>query len=278
MFHAMRSRLISTSLAALVAAILAAPAIGGAQEEEKSTVVDPVISNAPRYIPPVGQAFEELRGCGSRLDLLSLNQGIAVDDQTELNIRAEVNYRSAAQALEKATPADRSAAQARFNEAERYLADVQDAMRLPQGAPIRQIVEAKATERNRSDGVDGIYTPDEYRDLRISRVEASRRTVRGQAVLHVTGRIHNPRLRSIAIPPLWFAALDARGETLKTQQSVAQKPVRIAARGSVPFTFDLVAPAGAERAAVTFAPRNRLPRVQPYEQNCPDGGAVFRGF
>ena len=275
-----RKIVIATFAAGVIAAPAGAQTVPGAErpdvERPQPTIVMPLTVPGHRYIPPVGSAMQDLRGCVTRMDIASMNQRMTIDDETDIQVRAEVEYRLATAALDKATPMERKDAEARFKEAERKLADVQEAMRLGQGVPIRQIVEAKAAERNAPDGVDGIYTPNEFKDLRISTVVAQPRTVRGRPVLHVTGRIHNPRTRPVAIPPLWFAAIDASGETVKTQQSVAQKPVRIAARGSVPFTFDFVAPAETERTAVTFAPRNRLPLVQPYGMGCEDAGGGFR--
>jgi len=239
------------------------------------TRVDPLIIRAPQMVPQVGGDASDLRGCIGSDVLWDMRHGFAVTDEADLLVRAELAYDRAYRDVQNPPKGEEAASRARLLEAERSLADVQDVRRrLPQGAPYRQIVEAHAAERTHNAGVQGIYVPDEYRDLGISDIAAAQRQEAGATVLHITGVIHNTRQRAISVPPLWFAAVGRNGDTLKAQQMVPEHRARIPAGGTVPFTFDLKqVPGDPARAAVTFAPENRGPQVLPPQLGC--GGQSF---
>ena len=141
---------------------------------------------------------------------------------------------------------------------------------------IRAVVEAKTLERAHSgSGLGlvlpaGVYVPTEYRDLGLSDIAASQVEIKAWPVMHISGKIINPRPKAIAIPPLWFTAVDRYGAPLKSQQAVLDRWRRveglpkIPARGSLAFTYDLSPlPDKSARAVVTFAPRDRPSIVQP---------------
>ncbi len=236
------------------------------------TTVNPLIVNGRLAAPGVGvgSGASDYKDCIGRDTYFDYVHGFAIPERAEAQISAEVAYQRAQDRLKNASPAEQAAARANLFEAERYLADVQDELRhLPPGAPIMAIAEQKAEERTHNGGVHEIYVPNEYKDLRLTNIVAAERQDKGQPVLSISGKIENPRTRPISVPPLWFAALDKYGETLKTQQAVAVHQTKIPAGGSVPFNFELKSPpGGTERLAATFAPQNRLPLVLPASMVC----------
>ncbi len=234
------------------------------------TTVSPLIVEGNFTAPGSGLGASDTKDCVGRNTYFDYVHGFALPERTDMQISAEVGYALAQDRLKNAAPADQAAARAHLFEAERRLADVQDALRnLPKGSPIRAIADQKSAERTHNDGVQEIYVPDEYKDLKLTHIVAAERQDKGATVLQITGNIENPRRRAISVPPLWFAALDKNGDTLKTQQAVATHQPKIPAGGSVPFNFELTSPpGGTERLAATFAPMNRLPLVLPMSMVC----------
>jgi hypothetical protein len=156
-------------------------------------------------------------------------------------------------------------------EARQRLADYQDPERMRQLAVMRKTpldsnwlkttLDENTRQRTQVDGVRGVYVPEEYRDLRLSRIVARQLTVGGRPVMRVTGVIHNPRAAAIPVPPIWVTAMDAGDNPVMSEQATSLTRGRIPAHGIFPFTYDLTpAPTGAQKTVVTFAPSLRAAR------------------
>ena len=126
-------------------------------------------------------------------------------------------------------------------------------------------INLRTLERENNMGVAGVYVPGVFADLRLSDIVVREQYEAGARVLRVTGKIVNTRRRPINVPPLWVAAVDRFGTSLKAQQMEA--PIRapkIAAHGSVPFVVTLAPkPDKSARAIVTFAPFHHQPPYLP---------------
>ena len=117
--------------------------------------------------------------------------------------------------------------------------------------------------QQRASGSGGVYTPAEYRDLRLRDVVARQDEKDGVTVLRITGGIVNPRPHAITAPGLWIEVADRFGTPLKSEQIIAPMGrTKIRAGGTLRFSYAMSAlPQAATRTAVTFAP---LHRQTPY--------------
>lgn len=127
--------------------------------------------------------------------------------------------------------------------------------------------------RQQGDSQAGVYVPFEFRDLRLSEVVSRERKEGDQTVLRVSGKIHNPRKISVAVPPIWVSAVDQFGTGLKSEQAEAPRGQKaIKAGGSLSFTYAMKPmPEKASRAVVTFAPLHHPPRYKPVQAYCAGG-------
>ncbi len=159
-------------------------------------------------------------------------------------------------------------AQSLASEAHLRVADYQDLAQIDPDATDRELmvqINLRTLERENNMGVAGVYVPGVFADLRLSDIVVREQYEAGARVLRVTGKIVNTRRRPINVPPLWVAAVDRFGTSLKAQQMEA--PIRapkIAAHGSVPFVVTLAPkPDKSARAIVTFAPFHHQPPYLP---------------
>ncbi len=197
--------------------------------------------------------------------------------QVALDARSGGRDSAAAELARQTAVKAYQAASARAVEAHLRVADLQDQMRLHRDENPRQLqayVDAKTLERSRNGGVAGVFVPDQYKDLALSDIAAQAGQDKGAEVLKISGRISNPRKGAIAIPPMWFTAVDRYGTPLKSQQTIPEHQGRIPPGGSLPFTFELKPmPDKTARAVVTFAPQNRPPLYMPASMFCAGAGA-----
>jgi hypothetical protein len=131
---------------------------------------------------------------------------------------------------------------------------------------VREVMDLLTRQRMENRVVEGVYVPLEYSDLLISRVQAKKVTVHGRPAMQINGLIHNTRDQAIAIPPLWFTAVDAHEQPLRSEQAVAQAAgKRIEPAKFITFNFILQpSPEATDHVVVTFAPteRRRIPGIE----------------
>ena len=117
-------------------------------------------------------------------------------------------------------------------------------------------VERRTLERRANGGIIGAA---EFADLTVVNVVADEQSRGGDLALKVSGRINNPRKRSIADPPLTITLLDRGGFALSSREYRPPASLRIPAGTSVAFSYDVPDPSPfAVTAAVTFAASRRL--------------------
>ncbi len=178
-------------------------------------------------------------------------------------INAELGRQAAVRAFQ--------AAQWQVLEAQRRIADLQDLLESDDGmiAELKAQVEAHSIERANNIGTGNLYVPATFRDLRLTDVVVRQTEEGGIKAMRVSGKIVNPRRGPLIAPPLWVAAQDRYGTSLKEEMMEADPAPRIAGRDSLAFTFALTPiPDEAEQATVTFAPFHHEPRYKPVSAFC----------
>lgn len=178
-------------------------------------------------------------------------------------INAELGRQAAVRAFQ--------AAQWQVLEAQRRIADLQDLLESDDGtiAELKAQVDAHSMERANNIGTGNLYVPATFRDLRLADVVVRQSDEGGVKAMRVSGKIVNPRRGSLVAPPLWVAAQDRYGTSLKEEMMEAVPAPRIAGRDSLAFTFALTPiPDEAEQATVTFAPFHHEPRYKPVSAFC----------
>jgi len=178
------------------------------------------------------------------------------------------------------------AAQAAVAEARFRIADLEDQIDLSDGAAstgggrsanqnltrlgIRAYVDEQSRRRKENGGLGGIFVPEEFKDLRMTDIVSRQGDDKGVAVIRISGRIFNPRLRPITVPPIWVSAVDRFGTPLKIDQAEPPPNIsKINPRTDVAFTYELKPmPDKTARTVITFAPLHHVPEYKPATEVC----------